>query len=224
MPNNIISDNQLTSEQHSNIDNWKRLFVEAYRDGIKRAGSNELLEYICSSDFFSSPASAKWHGSVPGGLCAHSNNVYGLMRELYCSATGVAVKCYSAETLAIVGLLHDICKIGIYKPAPDGGYIMDDPFPMGHGEKSVAIIQRYMKLSEEEMLAIRYHMGAWGSDPLSTVAKVFQASPLTVLLHIADLSATYTYENGTAFQRMDVVMKEPYAPICTVSEWDNSAL
>ena len=182
-------------------------FIEIYQNNITRDGSDKLLDYICQSDFFQAPASARYHSSYDGGLAQHSINVY------YCLSDYMArervrqtygLNC-SDETIAIVSLLHDLCKIGCYKAGvrnvKENGvwkqvptYNFDDPMPYGHGEKSVYIINGYMRLSREEAFAIRYHMGFSGVEDTGTVGKAFEMFPLAFALSTADMEATYFLE------------------------------
>ena len=185
----------------------KEEFIQIYQNNITRDGSDKLLDYICQSDFFQAPASARYHSSYAGGLAQHSINVY------YCLSDYMArervqqtygLNC-SDETIAIVSLLHDLCKIGCYKAGrrnvKENGvwkqvptYNFDDPMPYGHGEKSVYIINGYMRLSREEAFAIRYHMGFSGVEDKGTVGKAFEMFPLAFALSTADMEATYFLE------------------------------
>lgn len=185
----------------------KEEFIEIYQNNITRDGSDKLLDYICQSDFFQAPASARYHSSYDGGLAQHSINVY------YCLSDYMArervrqtygLNC-SDETIAIVSLLHDLCKIGCYKAGvrnvKENGvwkqvptYNFDDPMPYGHGEKSVYIINGYMRLSREEAFAIRYHMGFSGIEDKGSVGKAFEMFPLAFALSTADMEATYFLE------------------------------
>lgn len=172
-------------------------FCAAYSN-ITRPGSDKLLDWLDGSDFFTAPASTKHHLAVEGGLCQHSVNVYNRLRS--------ANPDTPAETAAICGLLHDICKVNFYKVEQrntkdeTGKWIkvpyftVDDALPYGHGEKSVYIIGGFMKISREEAMAIRWHMGGFddsvkgGSYALSGA---FARYPLAVALCIADMQATY---------------------------------
>lgn len=101
---------------------------------------------------------------------------------------------YTPETVAVVALLHDVCKVDVYTQEEDGSYSYNDPFPIGHGEKSIYYIQRFMKLGFEEATAIRWHMGAYDKaarSDLRDLDKAFKKSPLAVMLHIADMMATH---------------------------------
>ena len=187
----------------------KEEFIEVYQANITRPGADALLDYLeHKSDFFTAPSSTRFHGCYEGGLCEHSLNVYYCLtdylarervRELY------GLEC-SEETVAVVALLHDLCKIGCYKPGvrnvkgPDGKwkqvptYQFDDPMPYGHGEKSVYIVNGYLRLSREEAFAIRYHMGFSGDEDRRTVGKAFQMFPLAFALNVADCEASYFLE------------------------------
>ena len=187
----------------------KEKFIEIYTKYIKREGADKLLEYLISSDFFEAPASSRFHCSYVGGLCEHSMNVYNcLVSYLEAPRTKELIKqSYSDESIAIVALLHDLCKIGIYKKGfrnvkDEKGawqrvdtFDYDDRLPYGHGEKSVYIISGYMRLTREEAFAIRYHMGySSDTDDKRNVAASFEMFPLAFALSTADSEATYFIE------------------------------
>ena len=187
----------------------KEEFIELFKTHITRPGADALLDYLTNKcDFFTAPASARYHGAYEGGLCEHSLNVYHCLkeylerervRELY----GLE---YSDETIAIVSLLHDLCKIGCYQAGvrnvkgPDGKwtqvptYNFHDPMPYGHGEKSVYVVNGFLRLTREEAFAIRYHMGFSGSEDARQVGSAFQMYPLAFCLSVADMEATYFLE------------------------------
>ena len=191
----------------------KEVFLQIYRDNIHREGSDALLDYLeHKSDFFTSPASARFHGSYPGGLCEHSVNVYRCLeaylerervRELY----GLD---YSPETVALVSLLHDVCKIGCYRggtrnvKGPDGKwqsvptFFYEDNLPYGHGEKSVYILSGFLRLTREEAMAIRWHMGFSGDEDKRLVGQALEQYPLAFALSVADMEATYFLEKDEA--------------------------
>ena len=188
----------------------KEKFIELYHTYIKREGADKLLEFLCSasSDFFTAPASARYHGSFEGGLVEHSMNVF----ECLCAyldrerAKDTYKLDYSRESIAIVALLHDLCKVNCYKVSSrnvrdENGkwqsvpyFEFDDKMPYGHGEKSVYIISGYMKLTREEAFAIRYHMGFSGTEDERNVGKAFEMFPLAFALSVADMEATYFLE------------------------------
>lgn len=189
----------------------KDTFKKIYQEHIQRKGADKLLTWLEGSDFFTAPASTRFHGAHEGGLVEHSVHVYQRLKAL-CEAEQ-AFNCRyempSEETIAIVGLLHDLCKVNFYSVEMrnrknDRGvwekypfYVVNDQFPYGHGEKSVFIVSSFMKLNRQESMAIRWHMGGFdeavkgGSFALSGA---FETCPLAVLTHMADLAATYLDE------------------------------
>lgn len=184
----------------------KEKFIEIYQKNIKREGAKEFLDYLCSpkSDFFNAPCSTRFHGNYAGGLVDHSIHVYECLKD-YCSRNRVKDKYgmnYSDETIAVVSLLHDVCKINVYKASfrnkkVNGKWVevpfyeFEDEMPYGHGEKSVYMITPFMKLSREEAFAIRYHMGFSNDDPKNNVGYTFEHFPLAFALSTADMEATY---------------------------------
>ncbi|MDY3304818.1 MAG: hydrolase [Clostridia bacterium] len=187
----------------------KEKFIEIYNNNIKREGSDKLLSYLTDGcDFFTAPASARFHSSYVGGLCKHSVNVYECLED-YLKRDRVK-EMYnlnvSDETVAIVSLLHDVCKINTYKPSTRNvkdangvwhqvpSFSYDDRLPYGHGEKSVYIISGYMRLTREESFAIRYHMGFSGNEDKGNVGSAFEMFPLAFALSTADMEATYFLE------------------------------
>ncbi len=189
--------------------NDKQRFIEIFKNNITREGADELLRYLCSesSDFFTAPASTRFHGAEPGGLCRHSLNVYDClcdqlarprMKEQY------GIK-YDNESIAIAGLLHDLCKVNFYRTdsrnVKKNGvwtsvpyYTIDDRLPYGHGEKSVYIISGFMRLTRDEAFAIRYHMGFSGPEDNGQIGKALEMFPLAFALTVADMEAAYFME------------------------------
>jgi len=193
------------------MENLKEKFVKIYKENITREGADKLLEYLLSdkSDFFTAPASTRFHGSYPGGLVEHSINVYECLKD-YLSRQRTKELYnmdFSDETIAIVSLLHDICKVNIYKPGTrnvkdENGvwkqvptYTFDDKMPYGHGEKSVYIINGYMRLTRDEAFAIRFHMGFTGVEDVGTVSNAFEMFPLAFATATADMEATFYLES-----------------------------
>ncbi|HNX64329.1 MAG TPA: HD domain-containing protein [Oscillospiraceae bacterium] len=190
----------------------KERFIEIYKKNIHREGSEKLLDYLISggSDFFSAPASTKYHGSYEGGLLEHSLNVYDcLVNYLERTRTKEVYNMnYTDENIAIAALLHDLCKMNFYKTdfrnsKNEQGvwekvpyYTIDDQLPYGHGEKSVYIITGFMRLTREEAFAIRYHMGFSGIEDKNTIGRVFEQFPLAFALNVADMEASYYLEKN----------------------------
>ncbi len=186
----------------------KERFIEIYNKYIKREGAAKLLDYLLNSDFFTAPASARFHSSYEGGLVDHSVNVYDCLNSYLKSPRTVDIigTQYSDESIAIVSLLHDLCKIDVYKKGfrnvkDEKGtwqrvdtFEYDDKLPYGHGEKSVYIISGYMRLTREEAFAIRYHMGYSSTEDPRNVSAAFEMFPLAFALSTADSEATYFVE------------------------------
>lgn len=191
--------------------NRKQDFIDLYTKYIKRPGADKLLEWLEESDFFAAPASTRFHGAYEGGLCEHSVNVWEELIRLLKAYPEVRV---TAESAAIVSLLHDLCKVGCYKQElksrktgrtkRDGkpewenyiGYTFEEDFCYGgHGSKSVYLIQRHMNLTEAEATAINCHMGPWDRSPGDySLGPAYEQFPLALLVHWADESATYIRE------------------------------
>ena len=188
----------------------KQEFIDLYTSYIHREGADKLLEYLQSSgsDFFTAPASTRFHGSYQGGLVEHSLNVYYCLKDYLARhrVQELYKLCPSEETIAVVSLLHDVCKINCYHEGtrnvkgPDGKwqtvptYDFQDDMPYGHGEKSVYIISGFMRLTREEAFAIRYHMGFSEDESKRNVGRSFELYPLGFAVHTADMEATYFLE------------------------------
>ena len=183
-------------------------FLEIFRTNITRDGADSLLNYLENkSDFFTAPASARYHGAYPGGLVDHSLNVYLAFYEpldamKICeieSRLGLGME-ETAETIAVCTLLHDVCKANYYEPLEGGGYKVNDRFPFGHGEKSVLLIHRFMQLREIEALAIRWHMGPGNlsRDDERFYRQASRLTPLQSLIHAADTIASAIIERPAA--------------------------
>lgn len=171
---------------------------------INREGMEKLIEFIEKTDFFKAPASTKYHGNYEGGLLEHSMKVYEILKEkVRNSSIEIAT---SEESLIIIALLHDICKVNFYKVDYRNAknefgewekvpyYTIDDTIPYGHGEKSVMMITEYIKLTSEEKYCIRWHMGFTEPKELyGTLGQAFKKYPLALLVHEADLEATYFF-------------------------------
>ena len=183
------------------MSQYKDEFISIYKKLIQREGAEKLLDYLCStqSDFFTAPASTRYHGSYKGGLVEHSLNVYHChkdymarerVKELYHMN-------YSDETLDVVSLLH----VGTRNKKINGEWQQievfeyQDDLPYGHGEKSVYIITGFMRLTREEAFAIRYHMGFSNNDNPNNISYTFEHYPLAFALSTADMEATYYLEH-----------------------------
>lgn len=187
----------------------KEEFLQIYNEYVKRQGSQEFLDWLLKTDFFTAPASTKYHGACEGGLLLHSLNVYKTLRERYFEEGKD-----SEESFAICALLHDLCKAQFYKVSTRNVkndvtgqwekvpyYTVEDAFPYGHGEKSVFLIERFMRLKTSEAMAIRWHMGGFDDSARGgsfAVSLAYEKYPLAVKLHLADLESTYLKEKNTS--------------------------
>lgn len=186
----------------------KQTFIQTFQQNITRRGADKLLEWIESTDFFTAPASTRFHAAYEGGLLEHSLNVYHVLVQKHYTADADDL-----ESCTIASLLHDLCKAGFYATAYRNAknangewekvpyYTVDDQFPYGHGEKSVYLIERFMRLKTEEAVAIRWHMGGFDESVRGgsfALANAYEKYPLAVKLHLSDLEASYLCENRTS--------------------------
>lgn len=187
----------------------KETFIALFKQNIKREGANKLLEWLESTDFFIAPASTTFHSAFKGGLCEHCLKVYHRFLSLVQSEYGAEWQDkVSLESVTICALLHDVCKANFYKSdfrnvkvngewVQKPYYTVEDKLPFGHGEKSVYIINGFMRLTREEAMIINWHMGGFdqrvlgGSYALSTV---FYQYPNALLFHVADTMSSYLDE------------------------------
>lgn len=184
---------------------YKDTFIKTAQETIQRVGIEELMQWLDTTDFYTAPASTRYHGAFESGLVMHSLNVYSQLKKLCewyeCNA--------SDESIAIVALFHDLCKVGVYKTEmrwrkdknnqweqyPTWKH--DEDFAYGgHGSKSVYLIQSFMKLTPDEASAINCHMGAWDRSDYGNPSEVYNRNSLAWLLHVADEAATYMMEKG----------------------------
>ena len=188
---------------------YKQKFIEYYQANIHREGADRLLEWLQTTDFFTAPASTRYHCACPSGLVQHSVNVYEVMMEKHFDP-----ETDSAESFALCALLHDVCKAQFYKISTRNVknektgqwekvpyYTIEDAFPYGHGEKSVFLIERFVRLKPAEATAIRWHMGGFDDAARSgnfSISVAYDKYPIAVKLHLADLEATYLREKETS--------------------------
>ena len=187
---------------------YKEDFIEIFTREVKRPGAEKLLEWMQSTDFFTAPASTRFHGACECGLVMHSLNVYHVMTSRYLEESD------NPESFAVCALLHDLCKANYYKAGfrnvknEETGqwervprFRVQDAFPYGHGEKSVYLIERFMRLRPAEAMAIRWHMGSFDDAVRGgsfAISEAYDQYPIAVKLHLADLEATYLVEKGTS--------------------------
>ena len=179
--------------------------VEKFRElcsQINRPGIDALLKWLEQTDYFTAPASTKYHGAYQGGLLEHSLNVYTEAKRLLSVYPEISVP---EESVIIATLFHDLCKVNFYasekrnRKNTSGQWESYDAYTIkekfcygGHGSKSVFLIQNFMALKPEEAIAINCHMGSW--DGNNNVGSAYENCPFAWLLHVADESATYILE------------------------------
>lgn len=171
--------------------------VKGHLMGTKRRGMKGLVDYLESSDFYTSPASTKFHGNCDGGLAVHSLLVY---REFDRLASMYAPG-LEDEARKISALCHDLCKIGVYKKVESKSdkklakpYRFEDELPLGHGEKSLYVIREYIKPTLKEALLIRWHMGGYDHSYEMNADMIKQKCPELVLLQSADRIVSSIYD------------------------------
>ena len=151
----------------------------------KRKGVENLIKYLEESDYFTAPASANYHLNIKGGLALHSINVYDaltLLNDNFNSPLPI-------NSVAIIALLHDLCKVGIYKLKEEDGeliYKRFDNLPLGHGDKSLLIISKYIELTTVEKLLIRWHMGPYDPEFERNFKAIKHIFPYPKMAYLAD--------------------------------------
>ena len=193
------------------IEANKTRFLSILREKVNRPGLDELIGWMEGNDFFTAPASTRFHGNYDGGLCEHSLNVYDCLMNMISRYPDVQV---SEESAALCSLTHDLCKANFYKKEwrnrkNDNGqwerymaYGIDELFPGGHGEKSAFIVQQFMKLLPEEFLAIRWHMGMASCGPNGdnrSLNAAFDKYKLAAMVHLADMEASHMIERTVQY-------------------------
>lgn len=196
-----------------NIEKFENLLQSVNREGI-----NILLTFIRKSDFYTAPASTRYHSCHEGGLLEHTLNVYDRLMNKCKDTLWQGNTIIKNENIVISALLHDICKTYFYgtelknkkvyketgsKSDSNGrydwetvpSYTIDDKIPYGHGEKSVMMIEEFIKLEPMERYAIRWHMGfTEPKENWNTIGMAIKKYPLVLALHEADIEATYLME------------------------------
>ena len=188
---------------------YKERFLEIFHREVTREGSQKLLDWLEGTDFFTAPARTRYHCACQFGLVMHSLSVYDVMMEKH-FAEGED----NRESFALCALLHDLCKAQYYKVSTRNVkneqtgqwekqpyYMVEDSFPYGHGEKSVFLIERFLRLKPAEATAIRWHMGGFDDAARGgcfAISLAYEKYPLAVKLHLADLESTYLREKGTS--------------------------
>lgn len=195
-------------------DKNRERFIRLCQDNISRKGVFDLISVLENSDFFVAPCSTRFHLCCQGGLCQHSLDVYDELIKLALTQN-IDIDNYEIrESLTIIALFHDLCKVDFYgtelKNVKEGSqwvqrmaYVVKDMLPLGHGEKSLFFISRYMTLTSVEALAIRWHMGGFdnavkgGEQAMNNALARVDLAPIYItLLHCADMIATHIAEHS----------------------------
>lgn len=167
----------------------------------KRQGVEDMIVWLESTDFYTAPASTRKHGAIEGGLLRHSLSVQKYMQNF----SKPLEEKLPEDSIVIVSLLHDVCKADFYgrklrnvkipeerRWEEQESFTIDDQFPLGHGEKSLFLVQRHIPLTDDEALAIRWHMGGFDDAARAyasgmTLSNAFEKCKLAVALHVADM-------------------------------------
>jgi len=197
------------------LSNTKETIISLL-ESTKRPGIEKVIEYLNNSDFFTAPASTKYHSSFEGGLAEHSFNVYTILKD---KVSSLYPEKLSIDTVIITALLHDVCKINFYKKekknvkkgtklnqwgkevanwVEEEVYVIDELFPYGHGSKSVYLLNKMIELTDLEALMINFHMGfTEPKDSWIHLNNALNKHPEIILLHTSDLEASYLHESRT---------------------------
>lgn len=200
------------------LDKNKQKFIELCHKYIHREGINELLEWLEQTDFFVAPASSKYHFNFEGGLCYHSLNVFDNLMHLFTmikenDATYYNYNDFTTESIAIVALFHDFCKINFYdlkfrnvknnfgewERVAYYTINSDNGELSGHGIKSARMVSKFINLTDAEFMAITYHMGFSADEARinpAIISEVFNKNTLATLLSSADIISTFVQERG----------------------------
>jgi len=193
--------------------------------GTNREGVDKLFEYLdMGTDFFTAPASSSYHNNVDHGLVDHSLNVADKMIELN-ESQGLEIP---IESIELAGLLHDVCKANYYKKDERwfkddnnkwqsyNGYVVDEQIPLGHGDKSIIVVNRFIQLSIPEMAAMRFHMGAYelGTqmqfDLKNQYFECVKRYPIVTLIQVADLLSARFLEEAVDLKVVNLIPKKKY--------------
>ena len=204
---NTILDELLASQK-------KELFENLLRS-TNREGIESVIAFLNNTDFYIAPSSASYHSNYQGGLLDHSLLVYSTAmryRSILLEMQPDLEERIPEESVIISALLHDVCKTCFYKQTQKWrkdangawesyiGYEIEDTFPIGHGEKSVIMLQNFgLKLTADEMLAIRFHMGSWDGALLTNDVKfsyqnAMNKCPLMTIIQNADSTSSLLFE------------------------------
>lgn len=215
----MIMSMSITAENIIGLNAWlqseKIAFFENTLLATKRAGIEKIIEFTRTTDFYYAPSSTRFHSNYKGGLLDHSLLVYATAIQLRDSMVALKPELATSmddDSIAISALLHDLCKTAYYVETQKWrknesntwesyiGYEINDTFPIGHGEKSVIMLQKFgLDLTLCEMLAIRYHMGMWShvvdtGEDSRHYFRALEMCPLVAILQNADFMSSFLLE------------------------------
>lgn len=183
----ILSDDEIRKNKEAFIN----LLRSTHRENIEN-----LISWLESTDFFMAPCSTVYHLNCVGGLCQHSLNVFSVLKDkcfYYSSRTRRAFLC---DSIIISALLHDLCKINTYVwSSSQNRWTYSQTIDQGHGEKSVNYVSKFITLSEEERLAIRWHMNVFTDRGDKNLDLALKASPLVLLIFTSDYESSQLLED-----------------------------
>lgn len=192
---------------------WCKVYITSEKN---KANLEKFFEYLDDSDFYIAPASTRFHSNVDGGLCEHTMKVISRMFKI-CNAEYSEEESKTPEykeKVFLVAALHDLCKVNFYhrterykKDENNEWYTypfweIEDELPMGHGEKSLYIAQRFFDLTDEQAIAIRWHMGFSDSSVKGgclDIGEAYSKYPIALYLNMADSMATFLDETTTKY-------------------------
>lgn len=199
------------NENSEVLEETKRAYIELLRS-TKREGIEKLIDYLENkSDFFTAPASTKFHNNYEGGLLLHSMNVYQNFRKLLSLRPEIQVE---EESIIIAALCHDLCKANYYTKEKRNRKVDDKweayevyttvkspSIPYPHATRSIRFLRSFISIKHLEELMIFYHMGPYGGEDYeykNLLQDVNERYPATLLFYIADLMASYLDEEKRA--------------------------
>ena len=171
--------------------------VQSTLGASKRAGMSEFLKYLQTSGFYESPSACKLHGAYKGGLVIHSTTVFYTWLELDFDMPKHTNRynSYTQESMLLISVAHDLCKVGRYKFTDDGIKYNKKKSDVGHSLKSLEIIKQFIELTDEEEMCIKFHMGYYGTHEFNEKHGEY------TLQELAD--ANNKYKNTRVFHMVD---------------------
>lgn len=173
-----------------NIAKYHGFILEHHGFILEPSGFIELIPTLHDMGYFNQPASTKFHGAYTGGLFDHSLQV---AKELVNLTERLNLDWERPESPYIVGLFHDLCKCDNYVPKGIDGFSYNQNMILpGHGDKSIIMLQKLLPLTDEEIMCIRWHMGAYETDTnmWNYYGRAIEKYPNVLYTHTADMIAS----------------------------------